>query len=681
MENIDSVYQLNLDKDIKRHKSAHIPAGSEALNKIFPNHKSDLKNLEQNKNKNPNNDFFRIKSSSIFAYQEIDRFSSFCDEDEQINDEEKNFQSDGNNKDEYNNCSTAFSMEINDEGQNNANCFKRKSMIDVVPNFSQYMQFQNQVLEGSPNFDNSEGGKDVNFDEFVINHLNAENKRRNTQKLNRNYINEIFNKKIENGKEQEQINNFEKRKKSNSLVYYKGYNNYNAINPFNNNFLMNTNYQGNNIEDLKDKGEIIVGNDINNKNEIEQNDFYINTNEYNGFGRKKSNSLAVKASNMFNQCNKINFPYLNNNMFYLQNSKNNSKSHNYLNYNDLIFNKKSNLYIICQDQSNCRNIQDQLDLNKNDLNYIKNFLERIKPFLINIITQQFGNYVIQKLLEILIYQENKTLFAEVFSFLDQNNCLYSVSIDNYGTRVIQKTFEKLIITGYNKIETPALNNCLKNLISKHLFDLCQDKNGNHVYQKLIKVFKGEKEEISNFLFDYLADFALDIALLQQGATIFSTAINFGSYNQKEKLCVKIFQNLEILINNKYGNYSVQALINSLKDEKKLIEPIYSYISKNIVNLSKQKYSSNVVDTFIMKNDTFSKMIINDIIKNNQIKDMILDQFGNYVIQKAMSISDQETLNKIIEQIKPIVPELLLSNFGKKIINKLMHQYNIVFQTD
>ena len=681
MENIDSVYQLNLDKDIKRHKSAHIPAGSEALNKIFPNHKSDLKNLEQNKNKKPNNDFFRIKSSYIFAYQEIDRFSSFCDEDEQINDEEKNFQSDGNNKDEYNNCSTAFSMEINDEGQNNANCFKRKSMIDVVPNFSQYMQFQNQVLEGSPNFDNSEGGKDVNFDEFVINHLNAENKRRNTQKLNRNYINEIFNKKIENGKEQEQINNFEKRKKSNSIVYYKGYNNYNAINPFNNNFLMNTNYQGNNIEDLKDKGEIIVGNDINNKNEIEQNDFYINTNEYNGFGRKKSNSLAVKASNMFNQCNKINFPYLNNNMFYLQNSKNNSKSHNYLNYNDLIFNKKSNLYIICQDQSNCRNIQDQLDLNKNDLNYTKNFLERIKPFLINIITQQFGNYVIQKLLEILIYQENKTLFAEVFSFLDQNNCLYSVSIDNYGTRVIQKTFEKLIITGYNKIETPTLNNCLKNLISKHLFDLCQDKNGNHVYQKLIKVFKGEKEEISNFLFDYLADFALDIALLQQGATIFSTAINFGSYNQKEKLCVKIFQNLEILINNKYGNYSVQALINSLKDEKKLIEPIYSYISKNIVNLSKQKYSSNVVDTFIMKNDTFSKMIINDIIKNNQIKDMILDQFGNYVIQKAMSISDQETLNKIIEQIKPIVPELLLSNFGKKIINKLMHQYNIVFQTD
>ena len=81
----------------------------------------------------------------------------------------------------------------------------------------------------------------------------------------------------------------------------------------------------------------------------------------------------------------------------------------------------------------------------------------------------------------------------------------------------------------------------------------------------------------------------------------------------------------------------------------------------------------------MKKDEFSKMIIDDIINNNQVKDIIKDQYGNYVIQKAMSISDSDTLNKIVEQIKPIVPELLLSNLGKKILNKLMQQYNIRFQ--
>ena len=675
MEDSQSDSQFDLDKDVKRHRSAHIPAGSDALNKIFPKDKSTIDNA--NLNHKTNNDLFRIKSSSIFAYQEIDRFSSFCDNEEKLNDEVKNNQSEGNNKDEYNNCSTSFSVEINEESQHSANCLKRKSAIDVLPNLTQYLQFQNQVLEGGPNFENTNGGTGVNFDEFVNNYINSDNRRRNTQKINRNYFNAFFNEKKNNQKNnQEQINNFENRKKSNSLIFFKGYNNYNnRMNLFNNNFCMNQPFNGNNIEDMKDKNEI-VNNEIKNNNE--QNDFYINMNEYNEVVRKKSNSLAVKANTMFGPAFQINFPYQQNNKYFPINSNNMPKSNK---YNDLYLNKKSNIYSLCQDQSNCRNLQDQLEKNKNDVHYIKNFLDQIKPNLISIMTHQFGNYVIQKLLEILIYQENKALFTEIISLLDQNNSLYSISINNYGTRVIQKTLEKLIESGYTKIETEEINNCLKNLLSKHLYDLCKDKNGNHVYQKLLKVFSGEKEEINNFLYDYLADIAIDVALLQQGATIFSTAIELGSYNQKEKLCLKIIPNLDKLINNKYGNYSVQAFIKKLKNENKLIEPIYSYISKNIVDLSKQKFSSNVIDAFIMKEDEFSKLLINDIIKNNQIKDIIKDQYGNYVIQKAMSISDTETLNKIIEQIKPIIPELMLSNFGKKVVNKLMQQYSVVFQND
>jgi hypothetical protein len=677
MENLQPDYQFNLDKEVKRHKSAHIPAGSDALNKIFPKNHPDSNII--NTNQKTNNDFFRIKSSSIFAYQEFDRFSSFCDNEEKLKDEEKNIIGEENNKDEYNNSSTNFSLEINEESQNNANYIQVKSSIDVVPNFSGYPNIQNQVLEGSLNINNTNRGN--LYDEFVSNYLAADTRRRNTQKINRNYFNSFFKDKNINQNNQEQINNFENRRKSNS-IYLKGYNNnyHNNMNHFSNNYCINKPYNGNSIEDIKEKNEINENN--NNINNNDQNDFFINMNEYNQVVRKKSNSLAVKSSNIFRQSNQINFPYQQNNNYYQDNNKNNSSKNNkYLSQKELNLNKKSNLYIICQDQTNCRNIQDQLEHNKNDAQYIKYFWEQIKPNLINIMTHQFGNYVIQKLLDILIYQENKTLFTEVIIFLDQNNSLYTISINNYGTRVIQKTLEKLIECGYNKIETEELNNCFNNLISKHLYDLCRDKNGNHVYQKILKVFNHEKEEINNFLYYHLADIAVDVALLQQGATIFSTAITLGSFNQKEKICLKIIPNLDKLINNKYGNYSVQAIINSLKEEKKLIEPIYLYISNNIVELSKQKYSSNVIDTFIMKKDEFSNLIINDIIKNKQIKDIIKDQFGNYVIQKAMSISDSETLNKIIEQIKPIIPELLSSNLGKKIVNKLMQQYNVVFQTD
>ena len=103
----------------------------------------------------------------------------------------------------------------------------------------------------------------------------------------------------------------------------------------------------------------------------------------------------------------------------------------------------------------------------------------------------------------------------------------------------------------------------------------------------------------------------------------------------------------------------------------MIEPIYLYIKNNIVKLSKQKCSSNVVDTFIKKKDDYSLMLVKYMIKNNLIREIIKDQYGNFVAQKAMLISDEETVNQIIEQIKPIIPELLESNIGKKIYEKLL----------
>ena len=683
MENSQSPHQPEIDdettKEIKRHKSAHIPAGSEALNKMF-NKDNSIDSNSFNLNQNTNPGLFKIKSTSIFAYQEFDRFSSFCDN------EEKNKRSEENNiKDEFNNISTSFSM----ESQNSNNIMNRRSMPTHLP---QYLNTKNQRLGSISNI-----GISYPFEEISNNNINNDIRRRNTQKLNRNYINTFFksnnnsninnniinnnnnsnNNIINTSSSNININNIdslnanENRKKSRSLYFKESsYNdNQNGMNLFPNNFFINNNNMQFNEKKIDDESNL-------ENNNYEDNEFLI---EYGGIMRRKSNSLAVRTNNIMGQMNQINFPFQPNNNFFNSTSKNSNMS-NFLGNKDLYLKKKSNLFIICQDQSSCRNLQDQLELHKNDINYLQNFVEQIKPYLINIMTHQFGNYVIQKLLEILIYQKNKALINEVISIIDQNDNLYKVTINNYGTRVVQKTLEKLLEGGYTQIKTAELNNSIINLISKHLYDLCKDKNGNHVYQKLLKVFSYETEENNNFLYEYLADISIEVSLLQQGATIFSAALNLATYKQKEIISKKIIENLDNLINNKYGNYTVQALINNFKDETKLIEPIYSYISNNIVELSRQKYSSNVIDTFIMKKDEYSKKLINDIINNGKVEEMIKDQFGNYVIQKAMSISDTKTLNEIIEQIKPIVPELLQSNIGKKIINRLTQHYNFEFQS-
>lgn len=671
MENPSNEFKVN--KEVKRHKSAIIPPGPIVLNN------SALKDISDNGSNNTNSttskNLFKLTSNSIFAYQEFDKFSSFCDNESNddrlfINDNNKKNilylnEDINNNKDELNNTISSYSLkEFIEDYQTNNNSKKRKSAFDSMPSyFAQYLcsNYPNgEVL----NLDNN--NKVIN--NIFNNQFSSEIRRNNTQKQNKNFINSYFSQINNLKKIPEKIPNYENRRGSHG--FFPMYNNfyfpnYNAINNFKNMVYLNNTYNGSVSDCLK--GDIQNCQNTN----LEKNDFPDVI--------KKSNSL--KISPMYGQLNqiKINNPYQSNNfnLFSLI-QKNNLKKKNNAN-NNVIKNNYSILFIF-QEQCNCRCIQEQLEFHKNDMEYIQNFFEQIKSDLVNIIEHQFGNYVIQKFLEILIYQENKQLFNKFISVIDKNDKLYEISINNYGTRVIQKTLEKLINNNFSKIETIEFNNSIIRLIEKHLYDLCCDKNGNHVYQKILKVFYYSKENKNDFLYDCLSDISLNVALLQQGATIFGTALSLSNNNQKEKICLKVIDNIEKLINDKYGNYSLQAIINKLKDEKKLIEPIYLYITNNITKLSKQKCSSNVVDTFIMKKDVYSTMLVNDMIKNNIIKDIIKDQFGNYVVQKAMLISNEETINKIIEQIKPIIPELLESNIGKKIYEKLLEHYNDRFKT-
>ena len=58
--------------------------------------------------------------------------------------------------------------------------------------------------------------------------------------------------------------------------------------------------------------------------------------------------------------------------------------------------------------------------------------------------------------------------------------------------------------------------------------------------------------------------------------------------------------------------------------------IFDYTCDNLCDLSKQKYSSNVVDKCILYDDEKYRDIIIDImISNKLIAELISDQFGNY----------------------------------------------------
>ena len=587
---------------------------------------------------------FHLSSNSLFAYQEFDQFSSLCDGSENQNNNkiEEKFEMPKIYRESLTDSKKdIINMDEVTKNKNEIKNKKRKSAFGTLPmkfdlGFNQNIYTEYNNMKNNNNLNNIQNNNNALINNFRIENVN------NLQNTNVN----IQNRRNSSGFVQFYQNPF-------LIQNYGGnINNFNPMFYINNNNNNQVQFQNSNIED----------NSNDNKNNNNLSIIMKDT-----ICHKKRRSMILPNNSMINPLNNIYLQKIPTQNF-LDQRKNNPN-----------IQIPNNIILLFQDQINCKNFQENLEFNKNDINYSRNFYEGIKPEIVNLIEHQFGNYVIQKFFEVLIYQENKKLFAEIFIHIDEKNKLYEISIHNYGTRVIQKTLDKLINNNYKKIESNELNNSFKKLINNHLYNLCCDKNGNHVYQKLIRAYP--KESNDDFIYDNLCEHILEIALLQQGATIFHVILDFANYKQKEKIILYVNPILPKLINDKYGNYTIQSILNNMNNEIELIEPIYKYISENILELSLQKFSSNVIDTFIMKNNLYSKKLIEDIINKKIIQDIIKDQFGNYVIQKALMISEKNVEIKIIKQIKPIMDELKQNSVGKKIYEKLMQQYSQLFKKD
>ena len=68
-------------------------------------------------------------------------------------------------------------------------------------------------------------------------------------------------------------------------------------------------------------------------------------------------------------------------------------------------------------------------------------------------------------------------------------------------------------------------------------------------------------------------------------------------------------------------------------------------------------------------------MVKEILSADTFYDFLLDQYGNYVIQKSLSVAVEPYFSLFIEKLKVDVERLRHSNeFGIKIYNRLIKQY-------
>ncbi|KAF8099873.1 hypothetical protein N665_0236s0034 [Sinapis alba] len=315
---------------------------------------------------------------------------------------------------------------------------------------------------------------------------------------------------------------------------------------------------------------------------------------------------------------------------------------------------RGKIYHMAKDQYGCRFLQRKFA--EGDGNDIKMIFDEIIDYISELMIDPFGNYLVQKLLEVCSQDQRMHL---VHSITRKPGVLIKISCDMHGTRVVQKIVE----TVKRQEEVSMIMSALKHGI----VTLIKSVNGNHVVQRCLQYLLPHCEK---FLFEVVITHCVELATDQHGCCVLQKCLGYSKGEQKYHLVSEIASNALLLSQHPFGNYVLQYVL-----ELQLqwaINGILEQLQGNYTELSMQKCSSNVVEKCLrLADDKHRARIIRELINYGRLNQVMLDPYGNYVIQAALKQSKGTTgYGLLVDAIKLHVSSLRTNPYGKKVLSAL-----------
>ena len=126
------------------------------------------------------------------------------------------------------------------------------------------------------------------------------------------------------------------------------------------------------------------------------------------------------------------------------------------------------------------------------------------------------------------------------------------------------------------------------------------------------------------------------------------------HENREKLVTFICDNAIELIQDPYGNYAVQEVMEKWSEQD--FQPLVNKVKFKVAQLSIQKFSSNVVEKCLLMSDIQQRNdIIFHIAKIDKLVTVMRNSYGNYVVQKALYLSNEDVKIALADAIYENIP--------------------------
>ncbi|KAI0078486.1 ARM repeat-containing protein [Panus rudis PR-1116 ss-1] len=320
---------------------------------------------------------------------------------------------------------------------------------------------------------------------------------------------------------------------------------------------------------------------------------------------------------------------------------------------------------LCKDQHGCRYLQKKLEEGVPEHRDMI-FRETFSHFA-ELMTDPFGNYLCQKLLEYAT-DDQRNLICESVA-----QDLVNISLNMHGTRAVQKMIDFLSTRRQARLCHIQIHSIIVAL-SLSVVVLIKDLNGNHVIQKCLNKLAPEDNQ---FIYNAVAANCVEVATHRHGCCVLQRCIDHASDNQRIQLVNEITYNALTLVQDPYGNYVVQYILDL--NDNRFSDAVIRQFTGNVCALSVQKFSSNVIEKCIrVAEHNTRKMLIGELLNRTRLEKLLRDSYGNYCVQTALDYAEPSQRALLVEGIRPVLPLIRNTPYGKRIQNKLQREHNDTF---
>ena len=312
-----------------------------------------------------------------------------------------------------------------------------------------------------------------------------------------------------------------------------------------------------------------------------------------------------------------------------------------------------NILPLSQDQAGCRFLQEKIE--NDPKNTVKIFFNNLMPNIIIIMKDPFGNYLVQKLYPYLSPEDINIILEKI------SNDIFDLGSNNHATRCIQNII--------NHLSNKDLVNKFLNLIKPHIISLLKDMHGVHVVNKFIYLHPECAYDINKIIVENCSL----LATHKHGCFFLQKILEGPDKPLKSELIKNLIDNCFVLIIDQFGNYVIQSILH-LKNCK-YCSDIALIISENAHYYSKHKYSCNVIEKcFDFCGKKERNILLEKLSTPEVISELIVDEHGNYVIQKALRYADDDKKEEILKIISTLIPKIRSTPFGDILLSRLFYVY-------